>query len=143
MIRQALESWLHISTMRISFVFLTALSLSLSQRTRARLFILEDQWRGDDFFRRGWNWETENDPTHGRVNYVSQAEAISKNLAYSMFCPQVASSLVVVRVVMEPNFQRRTDISSSCVPTVSSSSTHLRVGATAYASRHRMRMTRR
>jgi len=72
----------HISIMRISFVFLTVLSLSLSQRTRARVFILEDQWRGDDFFR-DWNWETENDPTHGRVNYVGQAEAISKNLAYT------------------------------------------------------------
>ena len=93
----------HISPMRISFVFLTVLSLSLSLRTRARVFILEDQWRGDDFFR-DWNWETENDPTHGRINYVSRDDAISKHLAYSTFCPQVASPLVVARWMIKPIF---------------------------------------
>jgi len=85
--------------MRFSFAFLTVLSLSLCQRTRAKVFILEDQWRGDDFFQKDWNWETGNDPTHGRVNYVGRDEARSKNLAYSTFCPQVASSRLVVRVM--------------------------------------------
>ncbi|KAI0283797.1 concanavalin A-like lectin/glucanase domain-containing protein [Russula brevipes] len=34
-----------------------------------------------DFYE-GWNWETKADPTHGRVNYVSQADALRKNLTY-------------------------------------------------------------
>jgi hypothetical protein len=66
--------------MRTGYAFLAALSLSLSQCASANFF-LKDQWVGQDFFQ-GWNWETENDPTHGRVNYVSQAEAIANNLAY-------------------------------------------------------------
>jgi hypothetical protein len=66
--------------MRTGYAFLAALSLSLTQFARANIFYLKDQWVGADFFQ-GWNWETENDPTHGRVNYVDQAEAISKNLA--------------------------------------------------------------
>jgi len=69
------------STMHVNFAFLAALSLSLSQRAIGKTFYLKDQWRGNDFFQ-GWNWETENDPSHGRVNYVSQGEARSKHLAY-------------------------------------------------------------
>jgi len=68
--------------MHINFAFLAALSLSLSQRARGKTYYLKDQWRGDDFFQ-GWTWETEDDPTHGRVNYVSQDEARSKHLAYA------------------------------------------------------------
>ncbi|KAI0294921.1 concanavalin A-like lectin/glucanase domain-containing protein [Russula brevipes] len=68
--------------MRTGYAFLAALSLSLT-RCASGTFLLEDQWIGSDFFR-DWNWETSNDPTHGRVNYVSQAEAISKNLTYSV-----------------------------------------------------------
>lgn len=66
--------------MRSGHAFLAALSLSLSQRASAS-FYLQEKWVGNDFFS-DWNWETENDPTHGRVNYVSQADAIAKNLAY-------------------------------------------------------------
>lgn len=69
--------------MRTGYAFLAALSLSLSQRASAN-FQLKDKWVGADFFQ-GWNWETENDPTHGRVNYVSQADAIAKNLSYGPF----------------------------------------------------------
>jgi hypothetical protein len=67
--------------MRTGYAFLAALSLSLT-RCASGTFHLKDQWIGSDFFL-GWNWETSNDPTHGRVNYVSQTEAISKNLTYS------------------------------------------------------------
>jgi hypothetical protein len=67
--------------MRASYVFLAALSLSLTQRTGANIFYLKDQWCGNDFFQ-SWNWETKDDPTHGRVNYVGLDEARSKNLAY-------------------------------------------------------------
>ncbi|KAH9985818.1 glycoside hydrolase family 16 protein [Russula compacta] len=67
--------------MRTGYAFLAALSLSLTQYTSANLYCLKDQWIGNDFFQ-GWNWETEDDPTHGRVNYLSQADAISGNLTY-------------------------------------------------------------
>ena len=66
--------------MRSGYAFLTALSLSVTQCASAT-FYLKDKWVGHDFFR-GWNWETENDPTHGHVNYVNQTKAIIKNLAY-------------------------------------------------------------
>jgi hypothetical protein len=65
--------------MRTGYAFLAVLSLSLTQYVRANIYLLKDEWVGDDFYQ-GWNWETEDDPTHGRVNYVSQAEAISNNL---------------------------------------------------------------
>lgn len=70
--------------MRTGYAFLAALSLSLTQYTSANLYCLKDQWIGKDFFQ-GWNWETEDDPTHGRVNYLSQADAISSNLTYGKF----------------------------------------------------------
>jgi hypothetical protein len=66
--------------MRSGHAFLAALFLSLTQCASAG-FYLKEKWVGNDFFR-DWNWETKNDPTHGRVNYVSQAEAIAKNLSY-------------------------------------------------------------
>jgi hypothetical protein len=59
--------------------FLAAFSLALTQRAGANIFYLKDQWSGNDFYH-GWNWETIDDPTHGRVNYVSLEEAQSKNL---------------------------------------------------------------
>ena len=65
--------------MRAGYAFLAALSLSLTQRAGANTFYLKDQWRGKDFYQ-GWNWETINDPTHGRVNYVGLEEAQGKNL---------------------------------------------------------------
>ena len=61
------------------YAFLAAL-LSLNLCARAN-FYLQDEWIGEDFFQ-GWNWETMDDPTHGRVNYVNKGEAQSKNLTY-------------------------------------------------------------
>jgi len=68
------------STMRTGYAFLAALS-SLTSCARAN-FYLQDEWIGDGFFQ-GWIWETMNDPTHGRVNYVDLDEALSKNLTYA------------------------------------------------------------
>ena len=65
--------------MRTGYAFLAALSLSLTQCARAKFYSLKDKWVGDDFYQ-GWTWETENDPTHGRVNYVGLDDAKSKNL---------------------------------------------------------------
>jgi hypothetical protein len=71
--------------MRAGHAFLAAaLSHTLIQCVGANIFYLSGQWSGNDFFQ-DWNWETKNDPTHGRVNYVSQDEARSKNLAYGRF----------------------------------------------------------
>ena len=36
---------------------------------------------GSDFFEQ-FNWESENDPTHGRVNYLTLEQARAKNLSY-------------------------------------------------------------
>lgn len=38
---------------------------------------------GSGFFDE-FNWETEDDPTHGRVNYLNLEEAKAKNLTYGL-----------------------------------------------------------
>jgi len=85
--------------MRCGHAFLAALSLlSLTQHAGANFFYLKDQWRGNDFYR-GWNWETIDDPTHGRVNYVSLEEAQSKNLTSSTsFSSRLPLRLPAIRV---------------------------------------------
>ncbi len=71
--------------MRTGYAFLAALLLSLIQCiSTSATFTLKDKWVGNDFFQ-GWNWETEDDPTHGRVNYVNQGDARAKNLTYGTF----------------------------------------------------------
>ncbi|KAK7692453.1 hypothetical protein QCA50_004078 [Cerrena zonata] len=45
-------------------------------------FVLKDTYVGQDFFNR-WQWETFDDPTHGRVNYVDQEVAKQNNLSYA------------------------------------------------------------
>jgi len=77
--------------MRVRHAFFATLSFSFALRAGAKTFYLKDQWRGEDFFE-GWNWFTDNDPSHGRVNFVSKDEARSKNLTYGSFfslAPQV------------------------------------------------------
>jgi len=70
--------------MRTGYAFLAALSLSLTQCASAKFYFLKDKWAGADFYQ-GWDWETENDPTHGRVNYVGREDARSKNLTSGAF----------------------------------------------------------
>jgi hypothetical protein len=48
----------------------------------AQSHALKDTFIGPDFFE-AWNWETFDDPTHGRVNYVDQETAKSSNLSYA------------------------------------------------------------
>ncbi|KAH9027701.1 hypothetical protein EDB85DRAFT_98442 [Lactarius pseudohatsudake] len=67
--------------MHTGYAVLAALSLSLTSCAMTD-FYLQDEWIGDGFFE-GWRWETTNDPTHGRVNFVDQAEALIKNLTYA------------------------------------------------------------
>ncbi|KAI9510935.1 concanavalin A-like lectin/glucanase domain-containing protein [Russula earlei] len=67
--------------MRTGHAFLATLHLLSLTQCASAWFYLDKEWIGEAFFD-GWDWETENDPTHGRVNYVSQADAMSKNLSY-------------------------------------------------------------
>ncbi|KAG6862240.1 hypothetical protein C0995_002171 [Termitomyces sp. Mi166 len=48
------------------------------------VYFLQDTYKGHDFFHR-WSWETSNDPTHGRVNYVDKYTAKSANLSTATF----------------------------------------------------------
>ncbi|ETW80501.1 glycoside hydrolase family 16 protein [Heterobasidion irregulare TC 32-1] len=45
-------------------------------------YVLKDKFVGRDFLD-AWTWETMDDPTHGRVNYVDQRTALQKNLSYA------------------------------------------------------------
>ena len=56
-------------------------SLAIATTVIAQSFIKTDSYIGKDFFS-GWTWETLDDPTHGRVNYVDQTTAINLNLSY-------------------------------------------------------------
>ncbi|KZW00245.1 hypothetical protein EXIGLDRAFT_830896 [Exidia glandulosa HHB12029] len=47
----------------------------------SRVYLLDDDHRGPGFAQ-NFVWETFNDPTHGRVNYVDQDQAFAKNLSY-------------------------------------------------------------
>ena len=77
--------------MRTGYAFLAALSLSHVLCANA-WYYLEDEWVGDAFFNGDWAWETENDPTHGRVNYVSQADAVKDHLSYGNVFPATLST---------------------------------------------------
>jgi hypothetical protein len=47
----------------------------------SNLHFLRDTYIGHDFLDTSrWEWETLDDPTHGRVNYVNQSTAIALNL---------------------------------------------------------------
>jgi hypothetical protein len=62
----------------IIFTALTLISLPL---VASGQFALKDEYRGRDFYDR-WNWETFDDPTHGRVDYISRETSQSRNLSY-------------------------------------------------------------
>jgi hypothetical protein len=70
--------------MHVGFAYIVTLSLSL----RVALcgygtnFTLAKTWIGNDFLSNDWDWFTSVDPTNGRVNYVSQADALQEGLTY-------------------------------------------------------------
>ena len=47
------------------------------------VYRMQDKFIGYDFLQ--WNWETFDDPTHGRVNYVGRDDAIAKNLTFGEY----------------------------------------------------------
>ncbi|KAG6826875.1 hypothetical protein H0H92_014079 [Tricholoma furcatifolium] len=62
-------------------------------------YSIQDTYQGYDFFDLDdWTWETENDPTHGRVNFVDLPTAQAANLTYATsdkFVMRVDSSSMV------------------------------------------------
>jgi len=71
------------SLSRLSFSLLTlALSLSHVASSTSTCYKRELSIVGSDFFEQ-FDWDTEDDPTHGRVNYLSLQESKAKNLTYA------------------------------------------------------------
>lgn len=54
-------------------------SKPLSTRAGSQTFKLQDNIVGKDFLTH-FSWDTIDDPTHGRVNYLDQATAMQRNL---------------------------------------------------------------
>ncbi len=122
--------------MRAGFASLVILSLSLrvAYCGSGTTFTLSKAWSGTDFLSNDWAWFTDDDPTNGRVNYVSQAEALQEGLAYG-----------ALFYVCFPRYQSRLNMCLSqqltryfsCVRTTQTSSIQLRVGETVSGSPHR------
>ncbi|KAI0046071.1 glycoside hydrolase family 16 protein [Auriscalpium vulgare] len=68
--------------MRTGYASLLSSLLFLTCRTSAN-FILKDKFVGQDFLSDRWSWFTDDDPTHGRVNYVNKDTALATNLSYA------------------------------------------------------------
>lgn len=62
---------------------LVSLSLTFAPSVYA-VFHLTDKYVGHDFINR-FNWETMDDPTNGRVNFVDQPTALRNNLSFGTF----------------------------------------------------------
>ncbi|KAF5386130.1 hypothetical protein D9615_002503 [Tricholomella constricta] len=56
--------------------------LALVYATITQAYCLKDTYIGSSFFD-NWRWETFDDPTHGRVNYVDKWAAQAANLSYA------------------------------------------------------------
>ncbi|KAH8107981.1 concanavalin A-like lectin/glucanase domain-containing protein [Cristinia sonorae] len=67
--------------MRTGYALLLSLAPLIPVSARAH-FTIKDSYVGHSFFD-AWNWESLDDPTHGRVNYVDQGFAIAQNLSYA------------------------------------------------------------
>jgi hypothetical protein len=64
--------------------FLTALLCICTQLrlVQAVGYALTDNWVGESFFE-AFAWEAISDPTHGRVNYISETQSRTLNLSYA------------------------------------------------------------
>jgi hypothetical protein len=62
------------------------LVLALSRTVSATVYERKLSVVGSDFFKQ-FNWESRNDPTHGRVNYLTMEEAMERGLAYGLLFP--------------------------------------------------------
>jgi hypothetical protein len=66
--------------MRADFV-VALLSLTAPSALAQSRYRLAESMVGYDFFK-AFTWETLDDPTHGRVNYIDQETAMERNLSY-------------------------------------------------------------
>ena len=64
----------------------------------AENYQLQERYAGFRFFDE-WTWETFQDPTHGRVNYVDIGTAINRNLSYGELHAKIYSSLYPSRAL--------------------------------------------
>jgi hypothetical protein len=62
-------------------VWLLFALLACSLTVRAVHYSLTDNWVGAEFLQ-AFSWEAITDPTHGRVNYLSQWRSVALNLTY-------------------------------------------------------------
>lgn len=115
----------------LSFCSSLALALSLTRTVSSQFTFYTRALSvvGSDFFEQ-FNWESENDPTHGRVNYLTLEEARAKNLSYG---ESSISWLALHRYRADGRDQSRVT-SSSCYRTLRTSSTRLLVGEIASGS---------
>ncbi|VDB87411.1 unnamed protein product [Peniophora sp. CBMAI 1063] len=67
--------------MRANILALLPLAV-LSSVGASTVFLKQDEYIGDDFYEH-WQWETFDDPTHGRTNYVDQSAARQHNLSFA------------------------------------------------------------
>ena len=67
--------------MRTGYAYTSLAFASSLIRAASAHFVLKDTFVGQDFFNR-WRWETYNDHTPGRVNYVDQEIEKQNNLSY-------------------------------------------------------------
>ena len=65
----------------LSFSSFLVLALFLTRVVTATVYEHKVSIVGSDFFEE-FDWESGNDPTHGRVNYLTQGQARAKHLAY-------------------------------------------------------------
>ena len=77
---------------------LSVLVLMRRPASASTRFKLADAYIGDDFLQSSnWQWWTADDPTNGRVNYVSKSTALSKNLTYGTLPSLNPPRLPIVR----------------------------------------------
>lgn len=62
---------------------------------RAALFINKKTYMGPDFFQ-DFTWQTADDPTHGRVNFVDLQTALVKNLTAGTYFPAPSITLELI-----------------------------------------------
>lgn len=72
------------------------LSLVVIPATCAR-FRIADTFKGRDFFD-GFNWETLNDPTDGRVNFVDMSTAMRSNLSFGTYYAKYCWKSVLTQI---------------------------------------------
>ncbi|WVF66054.1 hypothetical protein IAT40_000792 [Kwoniella sp. CBS 6097] len=79
------------------FLKLCAISLPIFQPVLSATYTLSRSWSGEAFYN-DFEWQTFDDPTHGRVNYVDQDTAKAQNLSWAgdgLFVMRADASKVV------------------------------------------------